>query len=172
MPWWSATISSTIPTFTSTIPARAPRSRPMEFKRRRELKRTRIEIIPMIDTMFFLLVFFMLSSLALTRLNGLPVNLPRASTAQKQAATDLTVTIDKNQQVFVNKERISVADLAEKLVEKAGGPNADLDKVSVIINAVLSVPHGLVVKCMDEARSVGITRFAIATAPETGPGRK
>ena len=53
----------------------------MEFKRRRELKRTKIEIIPMIDTMFFLLVFFMLSSLALTRLNGLPVNLPRASTA-------------------------------------------------------------------------------------------
>ncbi len=50
----------------------------MEFKRRRELKRTRIEIIPMIDTMFFLLVFFMLSSLALVRLNGLPVNLPRA----------------------------------------------------------------------------------------------
>ena len=49
----------------------------MEFRRRRELKRTKIEIIPMIDTMFFLLVFFMLSSLALTRLNGLPVNLPR-----------------------------------------------------------------------------------------------
>src|SRR5450432_2951192 len=78
----------------------------MEFKRRRELKRTRIEIIPMIDTMFFLLVFFMLSSLALTRLNGLPVNLPRASTAPKQAAADLTVTVDKDQHLFVNKEPV------------------------------------------------------------------
>ena len=67
----------------------------MQFKRQRELKRTKIEIIPMIDTMFFLLVFFMLSSLALTRLNGLPVNLPRASTAPKAAAVDLTITVDK-----------------------------------------------------------------------------
>src|SRR2546421_5801279 len=98
----------------------------MEFKRRRELKRTKIEIIPMIDTMFFLLVFFMLSSLALVRLQGLPVNLPRASSAQKQRAADLTVTIDKNQQVYVNKEPVTLANLGEKLLEKAGGPNVDL----------------------------------------------
>src|SRR5579871_6351081 len=127
MPWWSATISSTIPTFTSTIPARAPRSRPMEFKRRRELKRTRIEIIPMIDTMFFLLVFFMLSSLALTRLNGLPVNLPKASTAPKQAAADLTLTIDKNRQVYVNKEAVRLEDVGTRLLEKAGGPDVNLE---------------------------------------------
>src|ERR1700756_4892740 len=98
----------------------------MQFRRQRELRRTRIEIIPMIDTMFFLLVFFMLSSLALTRLNGLPVNLPRASTAPKQAAADLTLTIDKNQQVYVNKEAIALADVGAKLLEKAGGPNVDL----------------------------------------------
>jgi biopolymer transport protein ExbD len=138
----------------------------MEFKRRRELKRTKIEIIPMIDTMFFLLVFFMLSSLALTRLNGLPVNLPRASTAPKQAATDLTVTIDKSQRVYVNKEPVALADLGSKLVEKAGGPNVDLATASIVINADLTVPHGIVVTCIDEARGVGITRFAIATAPE------
>ena len=138
----------------------------MEFRRRRELKRTRIEIIPMIDTMFFLLVFFMLSSLALTRLNGLPVNLPRASTAPKQPAADLTVTVDKDQHVFVNKEPVNIADLGSLLLEKAGGPNADLTTANVIINADLTVPHGLVVKCIDEARAVGITRFAIATAPE------
>ena len=140
----------------------------MEFKRHRELKRTRIEIIPMIDTMFFLLVFFMLSSLALTRLNGLPVNLPRASTAPKQAAADLTVTIDKSERIWVNKQPVTVENLASTLVEKAGGPNVDLSTASVIINADLSVRHGLVVKCIDEARTVGIARFSIATAPETG----
>ena len=138
----------------------------MEFKRRRELKRTKIEIIPMIDTMFFLLVFFMLSSLALTKLNGLPVNLPHASTAPKQPITDLTITVDKDQQVFVNKERIVLDNLSSKLLEKAGGPNADLDQTSVIINADLTVPHGIVVRCIDESRSVGITHFAIATAPD------
>jgi biopolymer transport protein ExbD len=118
----------------------------------------------MIDTMFFLLVFFMLSSLALTKLNGLPVNLPRASTAPKQNAADLTITVDKEQQVFVNKERVLLDDLGSKLLEKAGGPNADLDQTSVIINADLTVPHGIVVRCIDESRAVGITHFAIATA--------
>src|SRR5438105_14472068 len=91
----------------------------MQFRKRHELKRTKIEIIPMIDTMFFLLVFFMLSSLALTRLNGLPVNLPRASTAPKQAAADLTVTIDKSQRIYVNKLPVSIDDLGTKLLEKA-----------------------------------------------------
>src|SRR6266550_3073016 len=106
---------------------------PMQFKARRELKRTKIEIIPMIDTMFFLLVFFMLSSLALVRLQGLPVNLPQASTAKKQTAQDVTITIDARRQVFVNKEPVADADLASKLVEKAGGPKVDLATASVII---------------------------------------
>jgi biopolymer transport protein ExbD len=138
----------------------------MEFNRRRELRRTRIEIIPMIDTMFFLLVFFMLSSLALTRLNGLPVNLPRASTARRQMAADVTVTIDKDQRFFVNRSAVTEADLGAQLIAKAGGPKVDLATASVVINADLTVPHRLVVKCIDEARKVGITHFSIATAPE------
>src|SRR5579863_8422659 len=116
MCWPSCTTRSARDRFSTTARARSVRSRrAMEFRRRRELKRTKIEVIPMIDTMFFLLVFFMLSSLALTRLNGLPVNLPRASTAPKQAATDLTVTVDKNQRVYVNKTLVDVADLGAKL---------------------------------------------------------
>ena len=105
-------------------------------------------------------------TLALVRLQGLPVNLPQASTAKKQTATDVTITIDRQQRVYVNKEQVSDADLGAKIAEKAGGARVDLSTASVIINADLSVPHGLVVRCIDEARSVGITRFAIATAPE------
>lgn len=137
----------------------------MQFKARRELKRTKIEIIPMIDTIFFLLVFFMLSSLALTRLNSLPVDLPKAATATKQQSTDLTITVDKNRNIFVNKTPATLAQLGPTLVAKAG-PSADLSTTSVVINADLTVPHGLVVSVMDESRKVGITRFAIATAPE------
>ena len=92
----------------------------MHFKQRRQLKRTRIEIIPMIDTMFFLLVFFMLSSLALIRSNSITVNLPKAHTAKKQNAVDLTVTIDKARHVFVNKDMTNLDDLGMALVQKAG----------------------------------------------------
>lgn len=142
----------------------------MQFKRHRELKRTRIEIIPMIDTMFFLLVFFMLSSLALTKLNGLPVNLPQAASAPKQPPADLTLTIDKDQRLYVNKVPVTFATLESTLIEKAGGAGADLSSATVIINADTTVPHGEVVRCIDGAREVGITRFAIATAPEGGSG--
>ena len=142
----------------------------MEFKRRRELKRTRIEIIPMIDTIFFLLVFFMLSSLALVKLKGLPVNLPKAATATRQQASDLTITIDKNRQVYLNKQPVALPALGAALVAQAGGSSVDLSSASVIINADLTVPHGLVVGCIDEARKVGVSRFAIATAPEDSHG--
>lgn len=138
----------------------------MQFKRRRELKRTRIEIIPMIDTMFFLLVFFMLSSLALTKLNGLPVNLPQANNAAKQPPAPLTITLDSARKIYVNKTPVTFATLERTLVDKAGGAQADLGAATVIINADASVPHGEVVRCIDSAREVGISRFAIATAPE------
>lgn len=139
----------------------------MVFKQRRELKRTKIEIIPMIDTMFFLLVFFMLSSLALTKSNGLPVNLPKAGTGARLASLDFTVTINKEQQVYVNKEPVDINDVASLLLAKVKNAQADVSNASVVINADLSVPHGMVVKCIDEARSIGINRFAIATVPET-----
>lgn len=136
----------------------------MQFRRRRELKRTRIEIIPMIDTMFFLLVFFMLSSLALTRMNGLPVNLPQAVSAPKQPPVDLTITVDRQQRVFVNKRMVAIGGVGPELLKEAG--STDLGQTSVVINADKTVPHGLVVQCIDEARNVGIVKFAIATAPE------
>jgi biopolymer transport protein ExbD len=50
--------------------------------RRRFPRKARIEIVPMIDTIFFLLVFFMIATLSMTKLQGLPVNLPRAATAE------------------------------------------------------------------------------------------
>src|SRR5437016_5350943 len=121
----SSTARSTRPRTTTVPPARrSPSERSMttvQFKRQRELKRTKIEIIPMIDTMFFLLVFFMLSSLAMIKFNALPVNLPRASTAPHQKAADLTVTIDKNRHFFVNKDPVSPDQLGAKLLERAGG---------------------------------------------------
>ena len=50
---------------------------------RRSIKKARIEIIPMIDTIFFLLVFFMISTLSMTQFKGMPVNLPKAASGQQ-----------------------------------------------------------------------------------------
>lgn len=136
----------------------------MKFKRAREMKKTRIEVIPMVDTMFFLLVFFLLSSLSLVKLKALHVDLPTASTAKRQDAPRLTVTIDKDRNVFVNQEKVDIDAVAEGIVRISG--TNDLHDASVVINADMNSPHGLVVKCMDEARRVGIERFAIATSED------
>jgi len=139
----------------------------MTFRSRRSLKRTRIEIIPMIDTMFFLLVFFMLSSLSLTNLLAMPVNLPQATNSMKQNNLDFTISIDKAQRVFVNKQPVSLEQVGDTLVTMAGGPTVDLGKASVVINADETVPYGIVIHCIDEARGVGVTHFPLATAPDT-----
>ncbi|MBN9501658.1 MAG: biopolymer transporter ExbD [Armatimonadetes bacterium] len=137
----------------------------MKFKSSSELKRTKIEIIPMIDTMFFLLVFFMLSSLALTKMMGLPVNLPPAGSAPSQDSNKLTLTIDKDQRIFLNKDETGFASLANQLNSQVAATGQKLEDVSIIINADTAVSHGYVVKCIDEARNAGITHFAIATQP-------
>lgn len=132
----------------------------MKLKSRRELRPARIEIIPMIDTMFFLLVFFMLSSLSLARLNGLPVDLPKAETAPAQDSTPPTLTIDRNSRLFFNRAPLQIGSLQDTLKQRVRGDE-------LLINADARVSHGLVVRCMDAARAAGITRFSIATQDAT-----
>ena len=134
----------------------------MRFKRARELKRTRIEVIPMIDTMFFLLVFFMLSSLALTRINTLPVNLQAAAGEQVGTTPPVAITISAQGEYFVNNDRVTEEDFVERL--RSALPN---EEVTVLINADANAPNGQVIKAMDLARSAGVKKFDLATSGTT-----
>lgn len=136
----------------------------MKFKRRSELKRTKIEIIPMVDTMFFLLVFFMLSSLALSKLVAMPVDLPKAGSASRvQDDNNLALTVDEQGQIFIDREPVAVDGLAEKIKSAAG--SRALADLTLVINADQKSSHGLVVQCIDKARLAGVAKFAIATQP-------
>ena len=73
---------------------------------RRSMKKARIEIIPMIDTIFFLLVFFMISTLSMSQYKGMPVNLPKAASGQQAPAESAAVTINKEGQIFLNKQAV------------------------------------------------------------------
>ena len=136
----------------------------MKFKRRSELKRTKIEVIPMVDTMFFLLVFFMLSSLALSKLVAMPVDLPKAGSASRiQDDNNLALSVDASGQIFVDRQPVTVDGLAEQIKLIAGSRN--LADLTLVINADQKSSHGLVVQCIDKARLAGLSKFAIATAP-------
>src|SRR5512132_431306 len=99
--------------------------------RRREIKKARIEIIPMIDTIFFLLVFFMISTLSMARYSGLPVNLPKAATGQQTANDNATVTIKPDGSVAIDKQDVPRTQVGEILKVRLG-KNPDL---LVLINA-------------------------------------
>ncbi|QKQ74073.1 biopolymer transporter ExbD [Nostoc sp. TCL240-02] len=119
-----------------------------------------INIVPMIDVIFAILTFFIMSTLFLTRSEGLPVNLPKASTAkQQQVPTKITITVDDKEQISLNRKPIAVDDVTEQ-IRALVGSNPD---VLVIINADEKVDYGRVVAVMDRVRKVEGAKLAIAT---------
>jgi biopolymer transport protein ExbD len=132
---------------------------PMRIRARRQPEEAEIIIIPMIDTMMFLLMFFIVASLAMVVQNGLPVDLPKASTGVQHSAQNLTLTIDAVGNIHLNTKPITLAEETAEL--KTIGVSAE---TLVIINADANVKHGIVTDAMDNARKAGVERFAIATA--------
>ena len=112
----------------------------------------------MIDTMMFLLMFFIVASLALAVQNGLPVNLPKASTGERHSAQNVTLTIGPTGDLHLNTRPIAIADETAQLKALNISPGT-----LVIINADANVKHGIVTTVMDNARKAGVERFAIAT---------
>jgi biopolymer transport protein ExbD len=129
---------------------------------RRSIKKARIEIIPMIDTIFFLLVFFMISTLSMAQYRGMPVNLPKAASGQQAPAESAAITINKADQIFLDKQAIDKTELPDLL----RGQLAKNPELLVVINADDGLEHGDVVEIMDIARSAHVARMAIAVKPK------
>jgi len=123
--------------------------------------KARIEIIPLIDTIFFLLIFFMMSSLSMAVYRGVPIDLPKAGTGQQGLRDHAAVTLTKDGQLYLDKQPISLDRLRERLKELIE-VNPEL---TVILSADEAVSHGRVVEAMDIARWAGSNRLAIAVKP-------
>ena len=136
--------------------------------KRRPVEKARIELIPMIDTMAFLLVFFMIASLAMTQQMGLTVSLPRAAAATPQTSADrmLVVTMDRQGQLFLNKQTIHSSALEPALRERLRAR----PELIVVVNADENLRHGAVVRVMDAIRRAGAQRMSIATKRPAGGG--
>lgn len=125
-------------------------------------KKARIEIIPMIDTMFFLLVFFMIATLSMTIQHGMPVNLPTAESATDKVPEQISLTLTHEGTLYYNKDLIELSELELRLTTlRQNDPDP-----SIVINADEQVSHGQVIKVMDLIRLAGIPNMAIATKPE------
>lgn len=138
------------------IPIPSPRSK----------KRARIEIIPLIDIIFFLLATFVMVSLSMVKNRAIPVNLPAAATGAPQERGDFsTISIDATGALFFNKQQVDAARLEavlRDLVARQPDPR-------VFINGDAKAEFGKAVAVLDLARKLGITKVAIETEPKPSP---
>jgi biopolymer transport protein ExbD len=124
-------------------------------------RKGRIEIIPMIDVMFFLLATFMLSSLAMQNLDSLQVNLPEGKAEKLKADTPVTLTLTGDSKIFVNRTPVTLQTLAATL-----GHLLSDSQQSVVVSADNVAPQGIVVQAMLQARAAGARHFLIAVKHE------
>jgi biopolymer transport protein ExbD len=122
----------------------------------------RIEIIPLIDIMFFLLASFMLASLSMIRLQSIKMDLPTASVAKRDFKPDIVnISVDKTGNVFVEKKLVTYAELQGFLSNKFH-LNTNMP---VFISGDRDATHGSIISVLDLVRREGIQKVSFAIAP-------
>ncbi len=118
-----------------------------------------IDLTAMVDVVFLLIIFFMVSTTFITLETGLPVDLPQAQTAQATPSDLPTVTVTPDERVFVGGATVSMEalpGLLQQLIAESGD-------TTVVLRADTTVHHGFVVRVMDLIKQSGAQRIAIAT---------
>ena len=126
-------------------------------------KRARIEIIPLIDIMFFLLASFMMVSLSQVHMKGIKVNLPTGVSGQTQSKRDyISVSVDKNGTYFFDKNEVTDSDLQERLIKvHESSPEAKVFLRGDRDTAHLNVSH-----LLDMLRAAGFYKISFEIKSE------
>ena len=129
----------------------------------------RIEIIPLIDIMFFLLAAFMLVSLSMVNMKSVKVNLPTATTATPESKRDFVdISVDKAGGIFLDKEPVGNNELVATLVaQEKAHPN-----LRVFISGDQDATHGDIIHVLDLVRSAGIDKVAFEIRPPQKAGNR
>ncbi len=125
--------------------------------RERKRKRPTINITSLIDVMFLLLIFFMVST-TFAEHPGIKLELPTARTAEPSKLEPLTLAIDKEGRMFLNEAPIDEKTLRQSLEAAAGTPDPTL-----VLKADKDVPYGYVIRALDISRQCGIRRIVSLT---------
>jgi len=132
----------------------------------RSNRRARIEIIPLIDIIFFLLATFVMVSLSMVKNRAIPVNLPAATTGAAQDRSEFAaITIAATGEVFFNKQPVTEEQL-DAALQALLAANPD---PKVFLNGDTKAEFGRAIAVLDQARRLGITKIAIETQPKSAP---
>ncbi len=120
-----------------------------------------VEMTPLVDVVFLMLIFFMVST-SFTVSNSLKLELPTSkATAQDTQAKEVLISIDASGQLYVQEEAVADGDLRKRILNVSkGDPN-----MRVVLRADADTRHKRVVYVMDTIRELGMGKLAIATMP-------
>ena len=131
----------------------------MRLRNRRSFSKPEVMIIPMIDIMFFLLVFFMLSTMYMVEQKTIPVNLPQATSAAIDNKTNFTVTLKDDGSIYLEDQQTDI----QTLLMQATKEQKNNPSFAIIIRADKDINYDKVVSFIDTLKKAGITRFGLAT---------
>lgn len=131
-------------------------------------RRARIEIIPLIDVMFFLLASFMMVSLTMIRLQSMKMNLPTATKATGDKLDLININVDRNGDTLVDKQHLSRVELHSLLTNRF----LMNSNVSVYITGNPEASHGTVIGTLDAVRLAGISRVSFNISEPTATERR
>ena len=118
-----------------------------------------INILPMIDIIFAILSFFIISSLFLSRIDSIEINLPESSTSRIEKNKPLIISIDSNEQIYFKERLISINNISEIIKASLG----ELENSLIILRADASLNHGFIIKVLDELRKIEKLKIGIST---------
>lgn len=136
----------------------------MRLRDRRRQDKPEIIIIPMIDIMFFLLVFFMMSTLYMVNMKTVDVNMPLAQHAETTLSVTYVVTLRQDGSLWLADKPIR----EDELLRRAAGENRKDSRFAVVLRADQQLDYGMVMALLDKFKGEGITHVGLAAASAGG----
>ncbi|APF20655.1 ExbD/TolR family protein [Caldithrix abyssi] len=124
----------------------------------KEKRRLAINLTPLIDVLFILIIFFAVSSTFLEQ-PGIELDLPKAKSSEGHTTQRVIIYVDKDKNIFLNDNIVSINNLIDEMKKLA---DMRKDK-SIVVKADAAVPHGLVITIMDLLRQQGIYKMVVST---------
>ena len=130
----------------------------MYFKKNNESENL-INILPMIDIIFAILSFFIVSSLYLTKIDSIKVNLPKTSTAVSEKNKPQIITVDSNEKIYFKSNEISLKNISSLIQKNI----KNIEEPIIILSADVAVRHGSIINILDELRKIDNLKIGIST---------
>jgi len=123
------------------------------------IRRARIEMIPLIDVVFLLLIFFIYAMLSMTIHKGIPVLLPKAKTSLIDREQYLSISISRDHRIFVDETEVPMERLLQRLSELC----KEKPSLRVFIRGDRRIPYELLVRVLDTVRASGLSKVSLET---------